>query len=114
MNDYNPDVWVIIKIKNEKETVYKLLCGWYGGFARGDEWRLNSGISKWKDAGVQYGYEIHGYSGSVYTVHASCERFSGLTLSIFNNFKASAEEHSAATVEHILFEDFIKEFENDQ
>lgn len=43
---YQPDNWVLIKVISEEEPYYKVLAGWSGGYADGDSWRMNSGISK--------------------------------------------------------------------
>ena len=64
MSDYYPDRWAIIKIITPKETLYKVLAGWKGGFADPDYWKLNSGITKIEQD--EHGFHYHGYSGSVY------------------------------------------------
>jgi len=67
MNDYNPDYWQVVKITQPTgESVYKLFSTWAGGYAKGDSWKLNSGITKIVEE-EQY-LEIHGASGSVYHV----------------------------------------------
>ncbi len=64
-NEYMPEQWVILKIVSEEHgTVYKVFGSWRGGFADGDNWRLNSGITE-VDEQDQY-YDFSGYSGSVY------------------------------------------------
>ena len=67
-----PDAWSVMKIiytdDNHQEAVqYRLLCGWIGGFAVGDEWRLNSGI-----VSVELNDDVYifrGKSGSTYQCH---------------------------------------------
>jgi len=44
MSDYYPDRWVVVKIG--EENLYKVFACWYGGYARGDSWKLNSGITR--------------------------------------------------------------------
>ena len=63
---YTPDNWVILKIKEGKMSTpfYKVLGGWSGGFADGNAWRMNSGISEFIDKGDHY--EAIGFSGSIY------------------------------------------------
>ena len=91
MTIYNPDVWVVIKIYNtlvDKPTViYKILAGWYGGFANPDRWKLNSGIVKIVEDRL---YIVHGYSGSIYRCPKNCERTNMLTQSRFESFKRNA------------------------
>ena len=68
MNEYRPDKWVVIKITAPKYApVYKVFACWYGGYAAGDSWKLNSGITKATLEGYVYSFE--GSSGSVYQCH---------------------------------------------
>ena len=61
---YNPDNWVIIKLDDGKDPHYRVLGGWSGGYATGDSWRMNSGITKVEeDDGAYY---FSGSSGSTY------------------------------------------------
>jgi len=66
MTTYNPDNWVVLKIKSGKfdKGIYKLLAGWSGGYLDGDAWRMNSGIEKIQEDGDYL--LVYGYSGSVY------------------------------------------------
>ena len=62
-NEYNPDNWVVIKVKG-KDPHYRVLAGWSGGYTTGDSWRMNSGITKVEeDDGAYY---FSGSSGSTY------------------------------------------------
>lgn len=67
MSEYVPDRWVMLKITNGDKAVYKVMGGWYGGYAGSDSWRINSGVSKVEL--VNDTYKFYGYSGSVYTCH---------------------------------------------
>lgn len=58
-----PDNWVIIKVKGD-DPHYRVLAGWSGGYATGDSWRMNSGITKATE--TERSFEFHGSSGSVY------------------------------------------------
>jgi len=60
---YNPDNWVVIKVK-DKNLHYRVLGGWSGGYMTGDAWRLNSGITKVEEHDGYY--DFIGSSGSVY------------------------------------------------
>lgn len=63
MNDYHPDNWVVIKFPDH----YRLLAGWSGGYATGDSWRMNSGITNMElDGDV---YRVRGVTGSWYVCH---------------------------------------------
>lgn len=53
--------WCILKIKNPKETIYKLFR--YGL----RDWSINSGITRIEKLDEQH-YKIYGVSGSIYTV----------------------------------------------
>lgn len=69
MNDkqyYTPDLWVVIKIK---EDLYKVLTSDFGGYLNGDSWRINSGIRMIEEFDDYY--LISGYSGSEYKCHKS-------------------------------------------
>lgn len=67
LSDYQPDNWVVLKIINEQETLYKVLAGWSGGYLHGSSWRMNSGITQMKED-EEY-YYFYSYSGSCYKCH---------------------------------------------
>jgi len=82
MTEYAPDSWVVIKIKQEDDSVeYKILGGWSGGYLDGDSWRMNSGIEK-MDYDGRY-YHFTGYSGSVYVCHKQGEHLSMATMGVW-------------------------------
>lgn len=113
MSNYQPDVWVIVKIEDTQDsrlTVYKVLAGWYGGYAGSDEWRLNSGIKSYVYDEKSGSIDFFGYSMSAYYCHTNNEKFSGLTSSIFANYVKQAESYSNVKITHISFDDFVKEF----
>ena len=64
MNEYRPDNWVVIKITGD-DPHYRILAGWSGGYATGDSWRINSGITAVDD--VENAFMFKGSTGSVYT-----------------------------------------------
>ena len=71
MNTYNPDRWVVLKIKmNDERYYYRLLAGWSGDYLNGANWRANSGITEVKED-EDYFY-FYGNSGSVYKCHKKC------------------------------------------
>jgi hypothetical protein len=59
-----PERWVIIKIPNETEIIYKVFATWAGGYLGSDRWKLNSGIVRVEED-EEYFY-FFGYSGSCY------------------------------------------------
>ena len=68
MSNYTPDNWVVIKMMpSEKDTMYKVLGGWSGGYLDGDSWRMNSGITRVEDDGNYF--KFYGSSGSCYSCH---------------------------------------------
>lgn len=66
MTEYNPDNWVVIKIKSD-DPHYRILAGWSGGYLDGDAWKMNSGITKVEESDDYF--DFHGSSGSVYRCH---------------------------------------------
>lgn len=85
MSTYTPDAWVVLEIQGATEVIRKVLGGWYGGFANGDSWKLNSGIEETVET-PDY-YDFIGYSGSTYRCYKSAERMTGLTSAIYASFK---------------------------
>lgn len=64
---YSPDRWVLV----DTGRTVKVFGTWFGGYTRGDEWRLNSGCVKLTDDGDYY--TAAGFSGSVYKLYKNCE-----------------------------------------
>jgi hypothetical protein len=107
MSNYHPDAWVIIKITNNGVMYYKVLAGWYGGYANGDSWKINSGITKVdKVDGV---YEFSGYSGSSYFCHQSVERLTGLTAGVLSSLQKDIET-IGASIEVVPVSEVIEYF----
>lgn len=74
----HPDNWVVLKITHpNRESVYKILAGWTGGYLDGSSWRLNSGVVKTEIDGDYF--HFYGESGSVYICHKDRERLSVVT-----------------------------------
>jgi ribosomal protein L21E len=68
MSKYSPDNWAVLKLTFADEPGFcKVLAGWSGGYAQGDSWRLNSGVTKVEKDGDYYNF--HGASGSIYQCH---------------------------------------------
>lgn len=62
-----PDGFVVLKIKDQTEVIYRLFSIWRGGYLGNDSWRLNSGITKVTKENDTY--TIYGNSSTVYQVH---------------------------------------------
>lgn len=97
MSEYNPDKWVMLKIETNGQTIYKILASWYGGFAKGDSWKLNSGVVKIEEDGDLY--RFHGSSGSVYQCHKEMYGMSAYTMGILSNFQKQVEDIDNVTLE---------------
>lgn len=104
-NEYRPDNWVIVKITNEEEPLYKILAGWSGGYLYGDSWKLNSGIT---EVALDGENEIlfHGYSGSVYRCRRNAEGLRMNCAYIYETMQATYSDK----ISLISFEDFLNEF----
>ena len=105
MSNYHPDAWVILKVIHKDVMYYKVLAGWYGGYANGDSWKINSGITSVnKVDGV---YEFCGYSGSTYYCNEKTERLTGLTASILESYQKDMEGIGASmevvSVSEVIF-----------
>lgn len=85
MSEYNPDKWVVVELKTPKETLYKVLASWYGGYAGNDSWKLSSGIKDVKT--IENGYAFHNYSGSVYNCHKDGYGMNMYTAGIFSSLE---------------------------
>jgi len=97
MSEYNPDNWVMVKFNHNGDIIYKILASWYGGFARGDSWKLNSGVTRIEEDGQCYLF--HGSSGSVYRCHKGAYGMSAYTMSILSNFQKQVEDMDNVTLE---------------
>lgn len=85
MTEYTPDNWVVLKITQGEETLYKVLGGWSGGYLDGDYWRLNSGITGVEKQAYLYGF--YGSSGSVYWCHQGSYYLTMANAGIYNKLK---------------------------
>jgi hypothetical protein len=85
--NYFPDNWVILKIKEGKGTFpfYKVLAGWSGGYLDGDSWRMNSGITKVTEEGDHL--KFLGSSGSCYVCHKDTYRLTMANGGVYNSLK---------------------------
>jgi hypothetical protein len=90
MSVYNPDVWVLVKIQSPgNEEYYRILGGWYGGYAGADYWRLSSGVNRVVDKDSYF--EVYNHSGSLYNCPKHAEKLSLYTQSIFSRYEQEAK-----------------------
>lgn len=110
MSQYTPDAWVIVKISSKEHgSHYRVMAGWYGGFAGSDSWKMNSGIVGYTED--EYGYHFYGESGSVYHCNRNIERFTGYMRVVFDSFVSDfRDEAKGSTLEHIDFAQFALDF----
>jgi len=106
MSEYTPDRWSIVEMKSPKETVYKILASWYGGYAGSDSWQLSSGIVSVTE--TDDAYDFLNYSGSIYRCYKKIYGMSGYTASVYLGFeKLNGDEGSIRSlkedeiIEHI-------------
>ena len=89
MSDYTPDRWLVLRIHTPKEILYKVFATWSSGYAGGDEWKLNSGITRATFADPYW--EFDGSSGSVYRCHTGGYGTNGYGQAVLNNLLRQAE-----------------------
>lgn len=83
MSEYHPDRWVVISVQpKDQPKWYRVFATWWGGFATGDSWQLNSGIVQCYAEGNKYVFQ--GESGSLYYCGNQGYGTSGFTSSVLN------------------------------
>jgi hypothetical protein len=83
MTDYTPDRWIVINFVNNGERFNKVLVEWKGGYADGDYWRMNSGITAVEEDGDYWLF--HGATGSVYRCIKDRYGVTGLAADVLRN-----------------------------
>jgi hypothetical protein len=115
MSEYSPSVWHIIKIKApEHDLYYRVLAGWYGGYAGSDSWKISSGINAVIDKGTYW--EMPQSSGSVYYCYKESERHSMLTQMTFQKYRNQFEtefDGQEWTFEIVPIQDVIDFFKSE-
>ena len=106
MSEYRPNRWCILKITTVDDGIlYKVLGGWYGGYAGSDRWRASSGISQVDPVDENGTYAIHNHSGSIYYCHRSGEGTTGLSASVLSGWIERAPE--GIIIEVINLDDLV-------
>lgn len=110
MTSYHPDLWVVIKVtdKGTKESHFRVFASWYGGFARGDSWKMNSGIVSC-DVNDSGNVCFFGESGSVYVCHKDSYGTSSYSYSVLQSF--INEPESPVEIEVLEDRDWVRFFE---
>jgi len=108
MREYHPDSWKIIVIESKEHgTIYKVLASWYGGFARGDSWKISSGIESVSIDGDVY--TMPQSSGSTYVLYKNSEHISGIMGGVFSSYAKQAEESDGLfTIKMIELEELLE------
>lgn len=99
---YTPDKWIILKIKHEQETIFKVLAGWSGSYLEGQSWKINNGITKVSEEGQFYLFE--GYSGSIYKCHKKAYGTNLITAGVLS--KILSDPNTKDSVEAMDDQDF--------
>jgi hypothetical protein len=99
---YTPDTWVIVELSSDKGTHHRIMGGWYGGYAQGDQWRISSGVESIVDKGKLY--EVPNTSGSVYLLHKQSEKLSFYTGQVLSSMAENTKDIKikVVTIESIL------------
>lgn len=109
---YTPDSWHIIEIKGlEKETFYKVLASWYGGFAGSNSWKLSSGVESCTSETNENGsivYTLPQSSGSTYVLHDGAEHMSGLMGGMLHGFQKQVAEMEGTSLKVVTIQEMIE------
>lgn len=109
MSTYTPDDWKIIKIipvDKNYPPYYRILCSWAGSYLYGASWKASSGIETFKDDGDWYFSDQS--SGSIYKLHKSAERVSGIMASILSTIIENSKE--SVSIQVLELDEFLEEF----
>jgi hypothetical protein len=110
MRLYYPDVWKIIKIEKDGETVYKVLAEFKGGYLDGDSWRMSSGVLRVEEN--DRAFEVVNHSGSVYVCVKGKESFGSLTSGIFENYSKQLKSNKDVTFNKTTMNKLKKELDS--
>jgi hypothetical protein len=106
---YTPDAWVVVKIQQvgSEEVLYKVFAQWYGGYTKGDSWKMNSGIVRASTDDNYFKFE--GYSGSSYWCHKNYYRTTLYGTSVLNKIINDMKVHGydVTVLDDCNWSDFI-------
>jgi hypothetical protein len=108
-----PDAYRFILIDN---SLIKLFASWDGGWAISEEWKLNSGVTDiipLNTTYVEYGYDVYGYSGSIYTIRREQGHLNSYTSSVLKSIVKKLED-GGVPVREISLEDVVRILEDDK
>ena len=92
MTEHTPDSWVILKITENEETRYKVLCGWsVRPFVDNDSWRVDSRIT-----GVEKHAYLYGFYGSPDSVYWCHKGSYGLTIRMAQIYSGMKQRFGSA------------------
>ena len=90
MRHHTPDNWVIIKVKNQLDILYRVFGCWSGNNMSLDSWKINSGIESARKEGRFWFFES--FCGSIYKCHEESYGLQNYGSTVLSNFIASARE----------------------
>jgi hypothetical protein len=105
MSEYVPNRWELIQFKG-KETNYKILGSWSGGYVDGDSWRLSSGVKSIEDGGDFYLVKNH--SGSLYRCRKTSRGMNIVSAGVFDSILDEAKLVDGLEVSIIDIKDYLK------
>lgn len=80
---YSPDKWLLVEIGGT-DPHYRVFGSWSGGYLDGDEWRLNSGITRVEEDETHYYF--YGGSGSCYKCNKEMYGATGYGWGVIQGF----------------------------
>lgn len=108
MGMYTPDRWTILRMQSKDDSCYKILAGFYGGFAEADSWKLSSSTVEVLDKGDYY--EFVQYSGSSYICRKNSEGMSLLTKGLVDYWIDQISDKPDFALTQLTSEEFIGEW----
>jgi hypothetical protein len=99
MNTYTPDCWELIKLTEAStgQVTYKVVAGWYGGFAGSNSWKISSGIKQVIEHNEYF--EMPQFSGSSYRCGKGTRRMSSLMHDTVAHYQRRLTEAGLGTLE---------------
>ena len=97
MKEHTPDKWVVVKIINDVDVVYKVFGCWDGGYLASDSWQINSGITEVTEEKEHWLFK--GYSGSIYKCKKGCYGVHSYGWTILSNYIAKAKDEGVDMIE---------------